>query len=141
MKLFIKCLKDSLREHFGKDSLFFERVLTLLIVAPALAVMIGYCKSLFWFADTICTYFNIDDDLIWTLIIVGCFAVSGGIIYILIDTFQLMSREKRKNEKQEMNRGCEKCAKNVTFMEDRTDCVRCASGEIDAFEPICEVKE
>lgn len=39
-----------------------------------------------------------------------------------------------------MIESCENCKKNVTYMEDRTECVKCANGEINAFEAIQEHK-
>lgn len=35
-----------------------------------------------------------------------------------------------------MERTCENCKKNITYMPNRTECLMCANGESDAFEPI-----
>lgn len=39
-----------------------------------------------------------------------------------------------------MERSCENCKKNSAYMKNRTECVQCANGEIDAFEVLQEKK-
>ena len=41
----------------------------------------------------------------------------------------------KNNQKNDM-RNCETCMLNITYMQDRTDCLKCANGEKNSYVPI-----
>lgn len=94
MKLFMKCLKEVLWKHFGE--FFYKAKQVLVIVVPILALILVYCMVGLCFVNILCTYFHIEDIRTCLLVAVGYAIVSYGVLYILIETFELMSREKKK---------------------------------------------
>lgn len=40
-----------------------------------------------------------------------------------------------------MEKSCEECKKNSSWMKNREACVKCANGELDAWEPMEQFRE
>lgn len=109
MKLFIKCLKESLRHYFGRDSVVILGArITVIIALGCLAggaAVTSYFFVVNWLTNKIVTSFHLDDDL-WYVIFPLCaffvFFMILGIFAIANDISERMKKERQTMLKKEL---------------------------------------
>lgn len=104
MKLFIKCLKESLRHYFGRDSVVILGArITVIIALGCLAggaAVTGYFFVVNWLTNKIVTSFHLDDD--FSVMCFFVFFMILGIFVIANDISERMKKERQTMLKKEL---------------------------------------